>query len=246
IAIRRMASKLVIPQVPKKEEEESIPSASSKIVSASSAYSTTFKKRTPKEKPIDEHVSAAGNPTSCHFCGTFNRNLYRCPRCDIAYCGLKCFKGEAHAACSEDFYRGCVKEELQGKQSEKMDDSPLPESFEEMMKAYLAGRRDTMPGTSATDEKGEPLYDSDDEDPNEKQPEEEEHYLDKVLQGTVEGYEDEEEADIERKLMCMGVGSEMEALMAALNDDEKEAFAALAEQVYQEEQGLGASCFKKK
>ncbi|KAF8359841.1 zhit-2, partial [Pristionchus pacificus] len=163
------------------------------------------------------------------------------------------FKGEAHAACSEDFYRGCVKEELQGKQAEHMDDHPLPETFEEMMKAYLAGKRETMPGTSGTDEDaGEPLYDSDDEDPSARgeggqgQGEEEEHYLDKVLQGTVDGYEDEEEADVERKLMCMGVGSELEALMAALNDDEREAFAALAEQVYQEEQGLGASCFKKK
>ncbi|GMR40927.1 hypothetical protein PMAYCL1PPCAC_11122 [Pristionchus mayeri] len=240
-----MASKLVnvVGETKKGRREEE--SFSSKIVSASSAYSSTFKKRTPKEKPIDEHVSAAGNPTSCHFCGTLNRNLYRCPRCDVAYCGLKCFKGEKHAACSEDFYRGCVKDELQGKKAQMRDDLPLAESFEEMMKVYLAGKRDNMPGTSSTDEKGEPLYDSDDEDPNEKQ-EEEEHYLDKVLQGTVEGYEDEDETDIERKLMCMGVGSEMEALMAALNDDEKEAFAALAEQVYQEEQGLGASCFRKK
>lgn len=40
------------------------------------------------------------------------------------------------------------------------------------------------PGTSGTDEAGEPLYDSDDEDPSArgegKEAEEEEHYLDKV------------------------------------------------------------------
>ncbi|GMT17746.1 hypothetical protein PFISCL1PPCAC_9043 [Pristionchus fissidentatus] len=240
-----MESKLVEVQQQEKKVEEG-PSASSKILaSSSSAYSSTFKKHAPKEKPLDEHVSAAGNPTSCHFCATFNRNLYRCPRCDVAYCGLKCFKSEAHGACSEDFYRGCVKEQLEGKRAEQRDDRPLPETFEEMMKAYLSGEKEEMPGMSVTDEKGEPLYDSDDEDPNAPK-QEEEDYLEKVLQGTVDGYEEEEEADIERKLMCMGVGSEMEALMAALNDDEKAAFAALAEQVYQEEQGLGSSCFRKK
>lgn len=42
----------------------------------------------------------------------------------------------------------------------------------------------TVLGTSGTDEAGEPLYDSDDEDPSArgegKEEEEEEHYLDKV------------------------------------------------------------------
>ncbi|KAJ0173227.1 hypothetical protein K1T71_011403 [Dendrolimus kikuchii] len=38
--------------------------------------------------------------------------MYCCPRCEILYCSLDCYKSEKHIGCSEDFYRDCVNEEL--------------------------------------------------------------------------------------------------------------------------------------
>ncbi|BFZ17816.1 hypothetical protein BsWGS_20855 [Bradybaena similaris] len=37
---------------------------------------------------------------------------YTCPRCNMGYCSLPCYKSEKHAACSEAFYKECVINEL--------------------------------------------------------------------------------------------------------------------------------------
>ncbi|KPJ11644.1 Zinc finger HIT domain-containing protein 2 [Papilio machaon] len=47
----------------------------------------------------------------CGICTT-NRSKYCCPRCEIFYCSLDCYKSEKHLDCSESFYRDCVNEEL--------------------------------------------------------------------------------------------------------------------------------------
>ena len=38
---------------------------------------------------------------------------YACPRCNISYCGLQCYRAPCHSDCSEDFYKDCVSAELQ-------------------------------------------------------------------------------------------------------------------------------------
>jgi len=38
---------------------------------------------------------------------------YTCPRCNMRYCSSDCYKCEAHAACSEQFYRQCFMDGLQ-------------------------------------------------------------------------------------------------------------------------------------
>lgn len=40
------------------------------------------------------------------------RARYTCPRCNLPYCSLDCYRGNGHASCSEDFYRECVRQEL--------------------------------------------------------------------------------------------------------------------------------------
>ncbi|XP_068623885.1 zinc finger HIT domain-containing protein 2 [Battus philenor] len=47
----------------------------------------------------------------CGICDS-NRSKYCCPRCDVFYCSLDCYKSEKHLHCSESFYRDCVNEEL--------------------------------------------------------------------------------------------------------------------------------------
>ncbi|KAM9456078.1 zinc finger HIT domain-containing protein 2 [Clarias gariepinus] len=37
---------------------------------------------------------------------------YTCPRCNVPYCALSCYRGAAHTACSEQFYKDCVSQEL--------------------------------------------------------------------------------------------------------------------------------------
>ncbi|XP_036381143.1 zinc finger HIT domain-containing protein 2 [Megalops cyprinoides] len=37
---------------------------------------------------------------------------YTCPRCNVPYCGLACYRSPAHSACSEEFYKESVIQEL--------------------------------------------------------------------------------------------------------------------------------------
>ncbi|KAI0297603.1 hypothetical protein B0F90DRAFT_1634051, partial [Multifurca ochricompacta] len=39
-------------------------------------------------------------------CGRCRRQFsrYTCPRCNLLYCSLSCFRAEAHSQCTEPFY----------------------------------------------------------------------------------------------------------------------------------------------
>ncbi|ODQ80051.1 hypothetical protein BABINDRAFT_161692 [Babjeviella inositovora NRRL Y-12698] len=52
-----------------------------------------------------------------NLCGLCHCTLanYTCPRCAELYCSLKCYKSEAHVACSEKFYEKSVKEVMRDK-----------------------------------------------------------------------------------------------------------------------------------
>ena len=49
---------------------------------------------------------------SCQICLS-NTSKYSCPRCNISYCGLQCYRAQCHSQCSEDFYKDSVYSELQ-------------------------------------------------------------------------------------------------------------------------------------
>nr|XP_027799849.1 zinc finger HIT domain-containing protein 2 [Marmota flaviventris] len=51
----------------------------------------------------------------CGFCpgGEAQPARYTCPRCNVPYCSLRCYR--AHGACAEDFYRDQVLRELRGR-----------------------------------------------------------------------------------------------------------------------------------
>ena len=48
---------------------------------------------------------------NCEICNK-NKAQYTCPRCNIPYCNLDCYKNEKHLSCSENFYRDQVITEL--------------------------------------------------------------------------------------------------------------------------------------
>ncbi|XP_053617225.1 zinc finger HIT domain-containing protein 2 [Plodia interpunctella] len=60
---------------------------------------------------VPEDQPGNHNTKICGICN-LNTSKYCCPRCEILYCSLDCYKSESHTICSEDFYRDCVNEEL--------------------------------------------------------------------------------------------------------------------------------------
>ncbi|XP_029927289.1 zinc finger HIT domain-containing protein 2 [Myripristis murdjan] len=47
----------------------------------------------------------------CGLCKS-NPSCYTCPRCNLPYCGLGCYRSPDHSACSEEFYKEAVLQEL--------------------------------------------------------------------------------------------------------------------------------------
>nr|CAD7411573.1 unnamed protein product [Timema cristinae] len=48
----------------------------------------------------------------CEICHEKPKS-YVCPRCDLSYCSLTCYRSQQHLQCSESFYQDSVKEELE-------------------------------------------------------------------------------------------------------------------------------------
>ncbi|KAI9062579.1 hypothetical protein FKP32DRAFT_1573971 [Trametes sanguinea] len=74
-----------------------------------------------------EPIVASAPPTEsvttipCAICRRqFSR--YTCPRCNIPYCSLVCFRSEKHADCSESFYRKVIEEDVKSAPSSSADE----------------------------------------------------------------------------------------------------------------------------
>ncbi|CAB0007980.1 unnamed protein product [Nesidiocoris tenuis] len=61
----------------------------------------------------------------CQLCNSI-RSKYVCPRCNISYCSVSCYKSPNHSDCSEEFYKGNVQEWLAAEGTD-------PEAKNEMM-----------------------------------------------------------------------------------------------------------------
>uniref|UniRef100_A0A182TCY5 HIT-type domain-containing protein n=1 Tax=Anopheles melas TaxID=34690 RepID=A0A182TCY5_9DIPT len=106
------------------------------------------------------------NEESCKIC--FNKNAkYNCPRCNILYCSVQCYKSQQHLECSEGFYRENVVEEL-ALQKAEADASKSTKSMLEILQrieqtdAQLDEESDSEGAASDPEGDGEEL-DSDDE-----------------------------------------------------------------------------------
>ena len=62
----------------------------------------------------------AGQVMLCQVCLKIN-SKYSCPRCNISYCGLQCYRAPCHSQCSEEFYKDCVSQELQNQRTDSSD-----------------------------------------------------------------------------------------------------------------------------
>ncbi|KAF4082223.1 hypothetical protein AMELA_G00149020 [Ameiurus melas] len=59
----------------------------------------------------EEENTSSSSLRPCRLCLS-NPARYTCPRCNVPYCALSCYRGSAHTACSEQFYKDCVSQEL--------------------------------------------------------------------------------------------------------------------------------------
>ena len=69
----------------------------------------------------------------CSLCHTATAR-YTCPRCNVRYCTLECYRCEAHSQCSELFYRDCFVEglrDMEADDEEKKRMMAMLQRFEE-------------------------------------------------------------------------------------------------------------------
>lgn len=84
---------------------------------------------------------------------------YVCPKCNVLYCSVSCYRSENHQNCSEQFYKDSVIEEL--KLNEKNSEDQLKMmSVLKSCSDYPALSNDP---TSNNDDSSDEVYDSDDE-----------------------------------------------------------------------------------
>ncbi len=69
---------------------------------------------TPARTQEEEATVVGGNARKSAVCMLCKRkpSCYTCPRCNLHYCGLACYQSPDHSACSEEFYRESVLQEL--------------------------------------------------------------------------------------------------------------------------------------
>uniref|UniRef100_A0A914UVS0 HIT-type domain-containing protein n=1 Tax=Plectus sambesii TaxID=2011161 RepID=A0A914UVS0_9BILA len=163
---------------------------------------------------------------SCAICSATKNELYICPKCQVKYCSLACYRDEKHQQCSEQFYRQCVESELSGKRT----DRPLNEDLNRMMMGH-AGRS------------GIPLVEDGDSDDCDDISDD--GYIAEVVSDAKGQLDNADEGDLDRKLVSLGVGTEFDSLLAALTPSERRRFEQLAEEYETEQSGLTQSVFSK-
>ncbi|CDQ63551.1 unnamed protein product [Oncorhynchus mykiss] len=66
---------------------------------------------TGKEDGDADHTDATTQSKVCGLC-LCKLSYYTCPRCNVPYCGLECYRSTNHSVCSEEFYKESVLQEL--------------------------------------------------------------------------------------------------------------------------------------
>ncbi|KAJ3160990.1 hypothetical protein HDU88_007477 [Geranomyces variabilis] len=76
---------------------------------------TTTTIRTRPDNPSSNALSS-NEERICKIC-IKQFASYTCPRCNLQYCSVPCYKSEKHASCTESFYKDSIMSELDGHKS---------------------------------------------------------------------------------------------------------------------------------
>ncbi|KFB43759.1 AGAP001270-PA-like protein [Anopheles sinensis] len=89
---------------------------------------------------------------------------YSCPRCNVLYCSVDCYKSQQHLECSEGFFRENVVQELALRQKEDEVKESSKAMVEILRRVELADSLDGEEDEALSDNPDEETPDSDDED----------------------------------------------------------------------------------
>ncbi|XP_050085059.1 zinc finger HIT domain-containing protein 2 [Anopheles aquasalis] len=142
-----------------------------------------------------------GTAENCKICADKTAK-YNCPRCNILYCSVACYRSPNHLECSEGFYRENIVEELALRKSE--DDAA--QSARSMMEIL---------------QRIEQQADDDDDDDEEDMDHGEED-------GNLDSDDDEQEADLTARLNGIDL-NDTEKVWEHLTNAEKEEFQRMLE-----------------
>lgn len=70
-----------------------------------------FLAKSEEEKSAEDGSISRKSAAVCMLCKCKPSN-YTCPRCNLHYCGLACYRSPDHSVCSEEFYKESVLQEL--------------------------------------------------------------------------------------------------------------------------------------
>ncbi|VDB99928.1 unnamed protein product [Peniophora sp. CBMAI 1063] len=86
------------------------------------------------------------------LCGVCHRQFsrYSCPRCNLAYCSLPCFRSEAHNTCSEGFYRTQLETDIRSAPSKSAEERK--EMMEVLKRFEEENTEDDLDGDDDEDE----------------------------------------------------------------------------------------------
>ncbi|CAG8805138.1 14678_t:CDS:2 [Gigaspora margarita] len=76
-----------------------------------------------KIRDSDSQQSLMGEAETPQICGICKREIskYTCPRCNLKYCSLNCYKHETHSECTEAFYKDNIIEEIKSQRVDEDD-----------------------------------------------------------------------------------------------------------------------------
>ena len=61
---------------------------------------------------VKNEIPIFSEASGCQLC-LKKLSKYTCPRCNVKYCSLECYRSRKHIQCSETFYKKCVMDTLQ-------------------------------------------------------------------------------------------------------------------------------------
>ncbi|XP_067214898.1 zinc finger HIT domain-containing protein 2 [Linepithema humile] len=105
------------------------------------------------------NTSSAAN--ICQLCNE-RIQLYTCPRCNIGYCGVECYKSDVHTDCSESFYKQCVEDDLKAQENDPIARQKMMEILKRVHEADLDINLEDSEDESS--DEGDFTLDSDDEE----------------------------------------------------------------------------------
>lgn len=77
---------------------------------------------------------------------------YACPKCNVEYCSVECYKSDAHGQCSEAFYKDCVLSELDSQDADPEARTKMLEMLSRLHNSELETDENELDSDDESDE----------------------------------------------------------------------------------------------